>query len=106
MMLRHEVPVLGRQVTRPEPDWADRATMAGAGPAAANRAARSPARHARQAVLAPPPDHPQVDVSPPGRPSAIHNGSMADTPNEEAVIRAVTADQYRDHLRARARLAR
>ena len=28
MMLRHEVPELGRQVTRPKPDWADRATMA------------------------------------------------------------------------------
>ena len=28
MTLRHEVPMLGRQVTRPEPDRADRATMA------------------------------------------------------------------------------
>ena len=28
MMLRHEVSVLGRQVARPKPDWADRATMA------------------------------------------------------------------------------
>jgi putative transposase len=28
MMVWHEVPVLGRQITRPEPDWADRATMA------------------------------------------------------------------------------
>jgi hypothetical protein len=28
MMLRHEVSVLRRQVTRPKPDRADRATMA------------------------------------------------------------------------------
>ncbi len=81
MMLRHELSVLGppghaaqARLGRPRDDG-------GAGPAAANRAARSPARHARHAaVLAPPPDHPQVDVFEPGRPSVIHNGSMAYIP--------------------------
>jgi hypothetical protein len=74
MALRHEVMVLRRQVAAQAGLGRSR-SPGGPGPAAARRAAWQPAGHAgNPAGLAPPSDHPQVDLPQPARPPADEPG--------------------------------